>query len=236
MNLIVLHDHDFVDANRVRVDGRRAAHIAAVLKAKVGDRLRVGKLAGLIGQGTVVQLDRASVELDVSLTQAPPPAVPVTLLLALPRPKGLRRLIQGITAMGVKRLALFGAFRVEKSYWQTPWLGEAELREQILLGLEQAGDTVPPVITTHLLFKPFVEDDVPGLAAGSRLLVAHPAATVSCPAAVREAVTLAIGPEGGFTAYELQMLVEHGFEAVGLGPRILRTEQVVPALVGRLMA
>lgn len=236
MNLIVLHDHDFVDANRVRVDGRRAAHIAAVLKAKVGDRLRVGKLAGLIGQGTVVQLDRASVELDVSLTQAPPPAVPVTLLLALPRPKGLRRLIQGITAMGVKRLALFGAFRVEKSYWQTPWLGEAELREQILLGLEQAGDTVPPVITTHLLFKPFVEDDVPGLAAGSRRLVAHPEATVSCPAAVREAVTLAIGPEGGFTAYELQMLVEHGFEAVGLGPRILRTEQVVPALVGRLMA
>lgn len=236
MNLIVLHADDFVDSQRVRLDGRRAGHIAAVLKAKVGDRLRVGKWGGLLGEGTVVHLDSSVVELYVVLTQVPPPALTVTLLLALPRPKGLHRLIQGITALGVKRLALFGAFRVEKSYWQTPWLEEQELREQIILGLEQAGDTVPPTITTHPLFKPFVEDEVPVLTAGSRRLVAHPAATASCPAAVQEPVSLAIGPEGGFTAYELELLVAHGFKPVGLGPRILRTEQAVPALLGRLMS
>jgi RsmE family RNA methyltransferase len=236
MNLIVLHEEDVTGPHRVRLTGRRAGHIITVLEAKVGDRLRVGQLGGLLGEGTVVRLDPAAVELEVALTRAPPPPLPVILLLALPRPKGLRRLIQGITALGVKRLALFGAFRVEKSYWQTPWLSEQELREQILLGLEQAGDTVPPEITTHPLFKPFIEDVAPILTAATRRLVADPAATSLCPVAVREAVSLAIGPEGGFTAYELGMLVEHGFAPVGLGPRILRTEQAVPALLGRLMA
>jgi 16S rRNA (uracil1498-N3)-methyltransferase len=235
MNLVVLHENDFVAPDRVRVHGRRASHITAVLNAKVGDRLHVGKWGGLLGEGRVVHLERDSVDLDVTLTQSPPQPVAITLLLALPRPKGLRRLIQGITAMGVKRVALFGAFRVEKSYWQTPWLGEAELREQVILGLEQAGDTVPPVITMHPLFKPFVEDAVPGLTAGARRLVAHPGAASPCPAALCEAAALAIGPEGGFTAYELHRLVECGFEPVGLGRRILRTEQAVPALLGRLM-
>jgi RsmE family RNA methyltransferase len=48
-------------------------------------------------------------------------------------------------------------------------------------------------------------------------------------------VTLAIGPEGGFTDYELECLTGSGFESIILGPRILRTEQAVPAFLGRLM-
>ncbi len=235
MNLILLDDADFRGDRVVVADHRRADHIRTVLKAAAGDRLRVGKRGGLIGEGRVTRIDVGAVELNVSLTQAPPDPLPVTLLLALPRPKCLRRIIQGVVTMGVKRVALFGAFRVEKSYWDTPWLTETELEAQVTLGLEQAGDTMPPLITTHRLFKPFVEDELPVLIGGRRLLVAEPGAA-TCPAGLREPVVLAVGPEGGFTEYELKRFADAGFQPVGLGSRILRTEQAVPALIGRLMA
>lgn len=235
MNLILLDDADFPVPDVVRLTDRRADHIRSVLKSAVGDRLRVGREGGLLGEGTVRRVDESGVELAVVLNQQPPPPLTVTLLLALPRPKVLRRVIQGVVTLGVKRVALFGAFRVEKSYWQTPWLAELELREQIVLGLEQAGDTMPPVITTHPLFKPFFEDEAPALTAGTRRLVAEPDATTVCPSNAVGPASLVVGPEGGFTAYELGLLREQGFEPVGLGRRILRTEQAVPALIGRLM-
>ena len=174
------------------------------------------------------------VEMHVVLTEPPPAPLPVTLLLAMPRPKCFRRILQGATTMGVKRIALFGAYRVEKSYWKSPWLEKLELQRQLVLGLEQARDTVLPIVTLHPLFKPFMEDDVPALTAGTRCLVAHPGDGTVCPVNLQEPVTLAIGPEGGFTDYELGLLKEHGFECITLGQRILRTEQAVPAFLGRL--
>lgn len=235
MNLVLLYPGDFTSEARARLTGRRGEHIRTVHRAEAGKTLRVGVIGGRMGRATVASVSAECVDLAVVLTDDPPPPLPVTLLLALPRPKAFRRVIQGIVTFGVKRIALFGAYRVEKSYWQSPWLTESGLEEQIVLGLEQARDTMPPVVTMHRLFKPFVEDAVPGLAEGSRKFVAHPDGGPCCPASVAEPVSLAIGPEGGFTAYELDLLRRRGFEPVTLGPRVLRTEQAVPAFLGRLL-
>jgi RsmE family RNA methyltransferase len=51
---------------------------------------------------------------------------------------------------------------------------------------------------------------------------------------VQQPVTLAIGPEGGFIAEEIASFERIGFHAVSFGPRILRVETAVSALVGRL--
>ena len=48
------------------------------------------------------------------------------------------------------------------------------------------------------------------------------------------AVALAIGPEGGWVPFELELLAAQGFRPVSLGPRVLRVETVVPFLVGML--
>lgn len=234
MNLILLFPVDFVDEQKVVLQGSRMDHIRQVLRGEIGTSLRVGVLNGLLGTGTITTMTDKGVEMNVVLTEVPPAPLPITLLLAMPRPKCFRRILQGVTTMGVKRITLFGAYRVEKSYWNSPWLEEQELLRQLVLGLEQARDTMLPLVTLHPLFKPFVEDDVPALAAGSRCLVAHPGEGALCPATVQEPVTLAIGPEGGFTDYELGLLEKHGFECITLGPRILRTEHVVTALLGRL--
>lgn len=234
VNLILLFDDDFIDATHVRLRGRRAAHVHTVHRAQLGDVLKVGRLNAECGGGVVTALGEDLVDMEVALDQSPPRPLPVTLLLALPRPKSLRRVLQGITAMGVKRLVLLNTWRVEKSFWESPLLEPTALREQLVLGLEQARDTVFPEVSLRDRFKPFVEDELPALVANSYGLVAHPGAAKECPRAVDRHVTLAVGPEGGFIAYEIEQLIACGFEAVTLGQRPLRVEQAVPALLGRI--
>jgi RsmE family RNA methyltransferase len=234
VNLLLLEDGDFVAADRVRLSGRRLKHLHEVHRAEAGDSLRVGRLGGLLGTGRLLRLEADEAELQIELDQAPPAKLPLTLLLALPRPKMLRRVLQTVSAMGVPRLILLNSYRVEKSFWQTPFLEPAAIREQLILGLEQARDSVLPEVIIEKRFKPFVEDRLPQLAAGSLGLVGHPGPYPACPRAVTEAVTLAIGPEGGWIPYEVEKLQQAGLQPVQLGERILRVETAVSALLARL--
>lgn len=234
MNLLLLEAADFVAADRVVLRDRRLKHIQEVHRAEAGEHLRVGVLGGQMGQGELLRLETGEAELQITLQQPPPAKLPVTLLLALPRPKMLRRVLQTVACMGVPRLVLLNSYRVEKSFWQTPFLEPAAIREQLLLGLEQARDTVLPEVTIEKRFKPFIEDRLPQLATGTRGLVGHPGDYPACPRAVTEAVTLAIGPEGGWIPYEIEKLTEAGLQPVQLGERILRVETAVSALLARL--
>jgi 16S rRNA (uracil1498-N3)-methyltransferase len=234
VNLILLFPEDFLDDQRVALTGRRLAHVTQVHRAAVGDALIVGVADGRIGRGEIIRLDATALEMRVTLTADPPPPLPLTLVLALPRPKVLNRVIAGATSLGVKRIYLVNAWRVEKSYWKSPRVSAENLLAQRILGLEQARDTVLPAIELRRLFRPFVEDELPAIARESLALVAHPAATDDCPRNVSRPVTLAIGPEGGFIEEEVGSLERIGFAPVALGPRILRVETAVAAVLGRL--
>lgn len=234
MNLLLLEDGDFVAADRVHLSGRRLVHLNEVHRAENGDTLRVGRLGGKMGRGQLLQLDATSAELQVAFDQPPPAKLPITLLLALPRPKMLKRVLQSVSAMGVPRLILLNSYRVEKSFWQTPFLEPDAIREQLILGLEQARDTLLPEVIIEKRFKPFVEDRLPQLAAGTLGLTGHPGDYPACPHAVEQPVTLAIGPEGGWIPYEVDKLAEAGLQPVQLGERILRVETAVTALLARL--
>ena len=234
MNLLLLEDGDFIAADRVLLQGRRLKHLQEVHRATVGDSLRVGRLGGLMGQGQLLRLDSDAAELQINLEQSAPAKLPLTLLLALPRPKMLKRVLQTVASMGVPRLILLNSYRVEKSFWQTPFLQPEAIREQLILGLEQARDTVLPEVIIEKRFKPFVEDQLPQLAAGSLGLVGHPGAYPACPRTVEGQVTLAIGPEGGWIPYEVEKLAAAGLQPVQLGERILRVETAVSALLARL--
>jgi 16S rRNA (uracil1498-N3)-methyltransferase len=234
MNLVLLEADDFVAEARVRLGGRRLAHVTGVHRAAVGDELVVGVAGGRMGRGRVVRLDGEALELDVVLDAEPPAKLPLTLVLALPRPKVLNRVIAAATSMGVRAIYLINAWRVEKGYWSSPKLSAENLREQRVLGLEQGKDTVLPELHLRRLFVPFVRDELPAIAAGSRRLIAHPRADAVVPERAEGAVTLAVGPEGGFIAAEIESLAQVGFAPVTLGPRVLRVETAVAALVGRL--
>jgi len=234
VNLLLLDTADFIADDRVLLRDRRLTHLQQVHRAEAGEQLRVGRVGGNMGSGQLLRLDAHEAELQVSFDQPPPAKLPVTLLLALPRPKMLRRVLQTVAAMGVPRLVLLNSYRVEKSFWQTPFLEPAAIHEQLILGLEQARDTVLPEVIIEKRFKPFVEDHLPQLAADTLGLVGHPGDFPHCPRAVTQPVTLAIGPEGGWIPYEVDKLAAAGLRPVQLGERILRVETAVSALLARL--
>lgn len=234
MNLLLLEDADFVAADRVVLRDRRLRHMQEVHRAEVGDSLRVGRIGGLLGSAELLRLEAHEAELRITLDSAPPAKLPLTLLLALPRPKMLRRVFQTVATMGVPKVILLNSYRVEKSFWQTPFLEPQAIREQLILGLEQARDSVLPEIVIEKRFKPFVEDRLPQLAQGTLGLVGHPGNLPACPRAVTGQVTLAIGPEGGWIPYEVDLLTKAGLQPVQLGERILRVETAVTALLARL--
>lgn len=234
MNLILFDAQDFVAEHTAVLRGRRFKHVQQTHRAQVGQSFRAGMLNGLVGQAQLVELTAEHAMFDVRCTEAPPAKLPITLILALPRPKMLRRILQTVSAMGVARLVLVNSFRVEKSFWQTPFLAPEDIHEQLILGLEQARDTVLPEVVLEPLFKPFVEDRLSQLSQDTLRLVAHPGDYLACPRALNEPVTLAIGPEGGWIEYEVLRLQEQGFQPVQMGERILRVETAVTALLARL--
>ena len=234
MNMVLLFPEDLVGPSRVRITGRRLQHVLSVHRAGVGDALSVGLLNGGMGTGKIEHLDGMSMEMQIVLDRDPPEKLPLTVLLALPRPKVLRRVLNGLTVLGVRTIVLMHAARVEKSYWQTPFLEDDAIRKQLVLGLEQAKDTVLPEVSVRKLFKPLVEDELPDLSRDTLCLTAHPSAPVVCPRDVRGPVTIAIGPEGGFVPFEVEKLGSCGFKPVSFAPRILNIETAVPALIARL--
>ncbi len=238
MNCLLIEPEELrgEQTGRVRIEGRRRRHAEEILRARVGDTLRVGVIDGQMGEGQILQLDRETLELEVSLSQEPPPKHALRLVLALPRPPVFRRLVTTIASLGVEELLVVGTARTEKSFWQSHVVSPEEVRERLLLGLEQARDTRLPKVTMHRYFESLVDEILPGEIASRRALLAHPSATDICPHAPKEPVTVFVGPEGGFVDFEVERLCGIGFEAVGLGPRILRVEPVIPLLVGRLLA
>jgi RsmE family RNA methyltransferase len=234
VNLLLLEEADFISADRVVLRDRRLKHMQEVHRSEVGDSLRVGRVGGLLGSAELLRLEPREAELSVAFDREPPAKLPLTLVLALPRPKMLRRVFQTVATMGVPKVILVNSYRVEKSFWQTPFLEPAAIREQLILGLEQARDSVLPEIVIEKRFKPFVEDRLPAIVDGTLGLVGHPGDFPACPRAVEQPVTLAIGPEGGWIPYEVELLRASGLNPVQLGERILRVETAVTALLARL--
>jgi RsmE family RNA methyltransferase len=234
LNLLLLRDDDFLADGTVRLTGRRALHAREVLKAADGDLLRVGRLGGLVGTGEVLGDSSAELRLRVELTQAPPDRAGLDLVLALPRPKALKKVLPAVASLGVDRLFLVNAARVEKSYFDSKVLAPDFVAELFCLGLEQARDTVPPELLVRQRFRPFVEDELGTLLRpGTARLLAHPGAA-SLPPGRGGRAALAIGPEGGWVPFELELLAARGFVPFTLGERILRTEVAVPYALGLL--
>lgn len=236
MNLILLDPNDLTDDGYVCItDPRRLTHLRDVHRSTPGDLLTVGVQGGNMGKAMLKELtaERAYFKLE-TLEEPPPPPLPVHLVLALPRPRMLARTLEHVTALGVKEITLLHTKRVEKSYWQSPELRPDKIHQHLLLGLEQARDTQLPIVTLSKGFRPFLEQQLPGLLSQRRGLLAHPGMPNACPRNINEPTLLLVGPEGGFINWEVEQLLAAGCEGMHLGPRILRVETAVTALLSRL--
>lgn len=235
MNLILLEPGEVGAAGAVNLTGVRASHLRGVLNVTIGQAVRVGVIDGPLGTATVRAVNSESVALECALDASPPPRPRVDVLLALPRPKVLRRLWAQLAALGAGRIMLTNAEKVERNYFDAHVVTPECYRPLLIEGLQQARDTRLPDVSIHRQFKVLIEDHLDGLFAGGLRLVADPSAERTAGAAVRDCagarVLLAIGPEGGWNDFEHRLLGAHGFESVGMGPRTLRTDTACVALL-----
>jgi RsmE family RNA methyltransferase len=221
--------------------GRRARHIREVLRAGVGDRLRIGMIRGPTGTGEIARV-HADGRVDMIATwtgdAAPPPLV--DLVLAVPRPKALARVLQTAACMGVRRIDLVNAWRVDKSYLHSQHLEEDALRHNLLLGCEQGGTTWLPELALHRLLMPFLRGHLAERVRADRAcsIIAHPPVDRMIESVVAPGthapVIAAIGPEPGWIDREIGSFTGMGFAPVSLGRHIWRVETAVGALLAQL--
>lgn len=235
MNLILLEPHELDTACAAVVRGDRARHMREVLKVAAGSSVRIGVIDGPLGVGSVTDVDDTSIRITCTLEAEPPPVPGIDVLMALPRPKVLRRLWAQLAAIGVGRIILTNAEKVERDYFDAHVVNEDTYRPLLIEGLQQARDTRLPVVTVHKRFKPLVEDDLDVLCPSGVRVVAHPGVERTVAEALRgregERVLVAIGPEGGWNDFELNLLAARGFEPVGMGARPLRSDTAAIALL-----
>jgi len=235
VNLILLHPGEIDGAGAVRLTDARGAHIATVLKAGPGQHVRIGLVDGPFGSATVTSVEPGGVSMRCEFEPTTPARPRLDLLLALPRPKVMRRLWSQLAALGVGQVILTNAARVERDYFGTHVLDPAVFTPLLIEGLQQARDTRLPAVSIHRRLKVLVEDDLDALFPGGARVVAQPGHDDTLDRVLAGAgparALMAVGPEGGWTGFELDLLARHGFRAVGMGPRTLRSDTATIALL-----
>jgi len=240
MNLILLEKDEIQADGAAVLAGNRARHVREVLKAAPGEEIRVGVVDGPMGAATVVE-DAKQLRLRCALSNEIPPIPRVDLLLAMPRPKVMNRLWPVLASLGAGRIIISNAWKTERNYFDTHVLEPAHIREGLIEGLQQARDTRLPQVSVHKQFKKLVEDELETFGPYAARLVAHPGEgafpSEKLAALPRDArILLAVGPEGGWTPFELDLLAAHGFSSVSWGPRALRTDTACAVLLGLIYA
>lgn len=234
MNIILLPENT---PSTTLIDGLHIIHhLQHVLNVKAGDVIKVGIKNGQLGTATIGSISGTCAELtQIHCDTNPPAKLPLTVILAIPRPKVLRRLVMDMTAMGVQKLILVNSYRSEKSYWQSPFL--AKIDEYIVEGLQQGCDTIPMQVEFKKRLKPFVEDELPHLIHNKQAIIAHPYAEQSFTDLwdSKQPHVLIIGAEGGWIEYEVALFKQMGCQVASLGNRILRTENAVSVLCGHAL-
>ena len=244
MNRILFEKDEIVDGIAT-FGGERAEHVMNVLHGEVGQILKTGEIGGFIGTGVITGITRppssvSSPEITVACSHDKRSLRPwVDLILAPPRPRVMKRLLPQLATMGVGRIFLVGAKKVEKDFWGATLLKPENYRPLLIDGLMQAGTSILPTLETRRNFRKFVKEELDTLWPEAKRIVAHPYdgnRTIEQPErSNNRAILLAVGPEGGWTDEEMTLLGEHGFARYSLGSRILRTDTATIALLAQLM-
>lgn len=237
MNRILFEASELDADGIVTFGGVRAEHVRTILHGEVGQPLKTGVVDGPVGTGVIERIDDETVTVRcVHDGEALSPWI--DLILAPPRPRVMKRLLPQLAAMGVGRIVLVGAAKVEKAFWGAQLLKEEVYRPLLVDGLMQAGTTTLPILQLERGFGRWLEGGrfEEQFAGQPDRIVAHPdVQSTSHEPRTDSRPVLAIGPEGGWTDDEVVRLEAHGFRRMSLGSRILRTDTATIALLARLM-
>lgn len=238
MNIILLKNDDYINGtNTVLLNDHRHKHVFKILKPVLGQSLKVGIMNGRCGYGRVICIDPEKLVLEVFLHDQPPPRHQFDLILALPRPKMLRRILRTIAEFGVQNLYLINSARVEKSYWQSPFLYPENIQKALMRGMERSKDPVMTNVSLHKRFRPFIEDQLADIC-GSRpcwitdMHAKHSAIDMDIQS---QPSIVMIGPEGGFVSFEVALATSRNAKSIHLGSRVLSVDTAITTVLAQAL-
>lgn len=236
MNWIMVDRTELDDTQEVWLSGARAEHIRSVLRLSVGDQIRMTCVNGPRGTGIIREWREDGVRVACVWGEVLSRPT-LNLLLAMPRPKVLRRLWAQIAALGVDFIYLVGADRVERYYFDSHIVQPDTYKPLLREGLAQSGGNWMPNVKVYPRFDSFFEKVLPTVFSGHLKWVADPGEKSTFMDKLsgihkEKEWLLAVGPEGGWSVSELELFTVHGFSSVGLGSRILRSDTATISLLG----
>ena len=241
MNLILVSENDFDSENIVTLTDNRAGHIREILRAQVNDTLTIGLLTQKIGTAKIHELNPNKVSLSIMEWREPIlPGYHIDLICALPRPQTVKKILFIAGMMGIRHVYFIRANRVEKSYYDSPLLCDEQMRPHLYEGMMQGKNVMLPDVSLHTKFRPFFEDIVPNRypdKTNVTMILPHMNSDntiASCLSAESNEYLLAIGPEGGWVDFEIDLMTKLGFQPVTLSEFTLRVEHAVTAAISQI--
>jgi len=232
-------EDDLVPGGVLELPPDATSHLVQVLRARSGDELILFNGDGREFSGAIQTARGARVSVAVGDARTVDRESPfaITLVQCVPRGDRMDFIVQKATELGVARivpvLSQRSVVRLDKAQGQSK---AVHWRAVAVSACEQCGrNRIPAVEPPQPLLNYLGESAAGG---GPKLVFEPDFAASAAPAApVRGgAVEIAIGPEGGFAADELEAFRVAGYSRVGLGPRVLRAETAAIAAVVWLQA
>jgi 16S rRNA (uracil1498-N3)-methyltransferase len=200
------------------LQGAEAHHLATVRRLHRGDRVCLFNGDGQEYAAEVMEVRRRDVALQLDAVESPRREVGFRLEVAAPLPKGDRAqfLVEKLTELGA---TAFVPLQTSRSVVQPREAKLEKLQRHVIEASKQCGRNLLMQVEPPISWPAYcARADLPALR-----ILAHPGGSGD-PWPARGDVTLAVGPEGGFTQDEIDSASAAGWKQVDLGPRILRVE------------
>lgn len=227
---------------------RRAMHMRKVLRVQPGDKVEIGIINGFRGHAVVESANSEGILLgSFQLEDIADSLYPVELILGHPRPIVLRRIVKDAATAGFCKISVLCTDLTEQSYMKSSfWNEPKDLKELLILGVEQAGGSVLPQLERYWSVKQYLAGLSDYISEPRPInILLHPEQENTaglqhpdCSQASGElpSLRIAIGPERGWSENEVSLFMKHGFRTAHFGSRILRTESAVQWAIAQLVS
>jgi 16S rRNA (uracil1498-N3)-methyltransferase len=225
-----------LDGPTVWLTGDEALHLLKVLRGQIGDEVLLFDGHGAEHLARIIQRERSRVELELLERREVDRELPFELHLGVALPKGDRQkwLVEKAVELGVSSVT---PLITERSVSLPSSGTNSRWQRTILEASKQCGRNRLLELHSAQPWSTFCQQSHPS---GLRLVAHPPVADSPCfhPSEViarrPSNVTVAIGPEGGFSGYELEVAQTAGWQFFSLGRRILRVETACLAIAAFL--
>ena len=237
---------DRFEVNSATLSGEPAEHLGRVLRAEPGQlyELSDGHCIWLARVERIALSKRGESRIEfalVNLIPANETALRIELLISIVKFDRFEWSLEKATELGASEIIPLAASRTDKPLVAAAWKRRTRWEKILLESAQQSRRLAPPVLrTTVRPVEAFARSVAPlKLLLSERRAAPHLRAVLHRHASDQSgsrptAVTLAIGPEGGWTEDELASAHTTGFEEVSLGAKILRAETAVVAALAVL--